>query len=232
MSASTSPRASSSTPNGCEMPPVCPDRVHSCTNMDRPPAADPSRLGSNPSRSRPPHASLAGKSKAFRQGGRNPCVPGMAFLMRWRKILNPGPSVGISIHMTCKLLILFPSPGGRGVRGEGRNLCNIKRLASTLTPSAFWRRVCAATDAPHGICHSQFCAMACAVVGLHKPTLSGVEGTATGVLMVKPTAAALTPSDERGSLAHPARLPMVGRESCMYQQQTITLPFKPVTSPA
>jgi len=41
---------------------------------------------------------------------------------------------------TSKLLILFPSPGGRGVRGEGGNLCNIMRLAHTPKPFAGWRK--------------------------------------------------------------------------------------------
>jgi hypothetical protein len=55
---------------------------------------------------------------------------------------------GKTISATCKLL--FPSPGGRGVRGEGRNICNINRLAKTLKPSAFWRRTDVDTYATEG----------------------------------------------------------------------------------
>ena len=62
-------------------------------------------------------------------------------------IHHPSPLEGISLYTTCKLLILFPSPSGRGVRGEGGNLRTIKRLAHTPTPSAFWSRACVDTDA-------------------------------------------------------------------------------------
>jgi len=40
----------------------------------------------------------------------------------------------MGIHTICKTLILFPSPGGRGVRGEGRNPCIIKSLALNQNP--------------------------------------------------------------------------------------------------
>jgi hypothetical protein len=35
----------------------------------------------------------------------------------------------MGLHKACNTLILFPSPEGRGVRGEGGNLCIIMGLA-------------------------------------------------------------------------------------------------------
>ena len=63
---------------------------------------------------------------------------------------RPPRPAGKTIYTTFKLLILFPSPGGRGVRGEGRNLPNIKRLARTLKSSAYCGRTCVDTYAPQG----------------------------------------------------------------------------------
>jgi len=62
---------------------------------------------------------------------------------------TPSPTAHKPPH-TSKSLISFPSPGGRGVRGEGRDLRHIKRLAHTLKPSAgsaLWRRTCVDTYA-------------------------------------------------------------------------------------
>jgi len=64
---------------------------------------------------------------------------------------TPSPT-GQDYPHTSKLLILFPSPGGKGVRGEGRNLCNINRLAHTLKPPAFWSRTCVDTYSHRETC--------------------------------------------------------------------------------